>query len=162
MKGTPYLFLELCMVSPNSTPQILPQILPPKSYPKSYPQILHRKNAAFPGGRVPVPARKHADRKNGCRIIYFVLISLYGLYLLNGKFIGLGQGTVGDPFSVGVERLKNIKVRSKPKGGTGIKSMGFELEITRSQVIDLSDCGKTTLLGTVGSFQNQIHRDSDP
>ena len=58
----------------------------------------------------------------------------------NERFIGLGQGTVGDPFSAGVERLKNIKVRFKPKGGTKIKSMGFEFEKTGNKVIDLADC----------------------
>ncbi len=44
----------------------------------------------------------------------------------------------GDPFSAGVGRLNNIKVRFKSKGGTGIKSMGFEFEKTGNKVIDLA------------------------
>ena len=54
------------------------------------------------------------------------------------KFIGLGQGAVGEVFSARVERLNNIKVRSKPKGGTRIKSLGFEFDTTGNQVIDLA------------------------
>ena len=77
------------------------------------------------------------------------------------KFIGLGQRTVGDVFSAGMERLNNIKVRSKPKGGTGIKSMGFEFEKTRNKSIDLAGCGKTILLGTVEAIRMLTPRDED-
>jgi hypothetical protein len=53
------------------------------------------------------------------------------------KFIGLGQGTVGDVFSGRVEWLNNIKVRFKLKGGIAMKSIGYYFLDPGNRAIDL-------------------------